>query len=123
MVSVNVLMSTYNGEKYLSQQIESIINQKGNFDLRLIIRDDGSTDSTPEILEKYAKKYPKIISYYLEGNKGYNFAFFELLRFSPQADFYAFSDQDDVWIENKLDFAIKALQSANNNIPLLYSCS
>ena len=50
---VAVLMSTYNGEKYLNEQIDSILSQSGNFELSLLVRDDGSTDETINILNKY----------------------------------------------------------------------
>ena len=58
-MKINVLMSTYNGEKYLKEQIDSILNQKG-VEVYLTIRDDGSTDHTLEILDGYVKKDPRV---------------------------------------------------------------
>ena len=52
---VQILLSTYNGEKFLEEQLESILNQKGDFSLKILVRDDGSRDGTLEILEKYSK--------------------------------------------------------------------
>ena len=62
MNKICVLMSTYNGDKYIIEQIESILNQK-KVNVELLIRDDGSTDKTLEILEEYSKKY-KNLKYY-----------------------------------------------------------
>lgn len=58
-MKINVLMSTYNGEKYLKEQIDSILNQKG-VEVYLTIRDDGSTDHTLEIIDDYVKKDPRV---------------------------------------------------------------
>ena len=56
MVKIAVLMSTYNGEKYLREQLDSILNQVGDFELDLYVRDDGSDDGTIGILEKYKEE-------------------------------------------------------------------
>ena len=103
MNTIQVLMSTYNGEKYICEQIDSIIAQdcgyKGIANVKLLIRDDGSSDKTREILESYASKYPEIIRWYHGGNKGVIKSFFDLLENSDdEADYYAFADQDDNWM-------------------------
>ena len=54
--NIQILMSTYNGEKYIKEQLDSIILQKGNFDLKLLIRDDGSSDETIKIIKEYSEK-------------------------------------------------------------------
>ena len=76
MEKIDILMATYNGEKYLREQIESILSQTYS-EFRLIISDDCSTDSTREIIKKYKKKDKRIIPYFQEKNLGYvkNFEF------------------------------------------------
>lgn len=109
MYSVCVLMSTYNGEKYLKEQIDSILNQK-DVDVHLVVRDDGSTDKTTLIIRKYIRENAGQIEL-LEGkNIGYEKSFDTLLRYAGGYDYYAFSDQDDIWDENKLIYGIETLQ-------------
>ena len=94
-------MSTYNGEKYLSQQIDSILNQK-EIDVHLFIRDDGSYDNTWKLLEEYKQKYEKI-NIISAKNVGVGNSFMNLLYSVPNIyDYYAFSDQDDIWEPNKI---------------------
>ena len=95
-----ILMATYNGEKYIKEQIESILNQDTeDFDFTLIIRDDGSTDNTKNIIREYVDR-GKII--FIEGqNKGAARGFISLLCDNQGYDYYAFSDQDDVGNHNK----------------------
>ena len=113
-----VLMSTYNGDKYLRQQLDSLINQ----DLQtseILIRDDGSSDETINILEEYSSKYT-FIKYYYGDNKGPAKSFFDLLNKCDDADYYALCDQDDVWFKDKLSTAVNLLKNEDDNIPLLY---
>lgn len=128
MKSIQVLMSTYNGEKYLREQIDSIMMQdcekKGVARLRLFIRDDGSKDGTTEILAEYARRYPGQISWYQGENRGVIQSFFELIKKSDDgADYYALADQDDYWLENKLRVGIEALEALPaGKKPYLYCC-
>ena len=115
-----VLMSTYNGEKYLREQLDSLLNQELLPD-RILIRDDGSSDSTLSILEEYRNR-DKRIEYYCGDNKGPAASFYELIRDCEEGDFYALCDQDDVWMKNKLSVAIKTLEKEDKSLPLLY-CS
>jgi rhamnosyltransferase len=115
---VLVLMSTYNGEQYLQQQIDSIIAQK-NVDVELIVRDDGSTDKTIDILKDYQHK--GLLSYYVGENLKPQYSFLHLLSHAPECDYYAFADQDDVWLEDKLSSGIKEISSCGNQ-PALYAC-
>ncbi|BCN32221.1 glycosyltransferase family 2 protein [Anaeromicropila herbilytica] len=120
---VQVLMSTYNGEKYLREQLDSIL-QQDHKNITLLIRDDGSSDSTLSILEEYSSKYSNV-EYYQGDNIGAKNSFFDLIQKTDQtADFYSFSDQDDVWKSNKLSNAIIQMSNYNKyrKIPLLY-CS
>ena len=115
-----VLMSTYNGEMYLAQQLDSLLEQTRKPD-RIIIRDDGSKDGTMDILQDYARKDGSI-SYFQGSNLGAGRSFWELIRTCEDADYYALCDQDDVWMKEKLEKALEALSKENNEIPLLY-CS
>lgn len=115
--SVAVLMSTYNGERYLKQQIDSILHQE-NVDLHLFVRDDGSTDRTPEILDSYKSK--KKLNWYQGENKGTARSFLDLINNVPSRfNYYAFSDQDDVWYKNKIFESIDKIKEIN--IPALYA--
>lgn len=116
MYNVIVLMSTYNGEKYLEEQIQSIIKQ--SIDVKLIVRDDGSTDRTCDILQKYHMLGK--LEWYKGENIGFMKSFLTLLKNAPEAYYYAFSDQDDYWENNKIKIAIEKIE--NKNIPCLY-CS
>ena len=91
MKKVQVLLSTYNGEKYLKEQLDSIIAQKG-VDVHILARDDGSKDDTIKILEGYEN-----IDIIKGSNIGVCKSFFELINKSGEYDYYSFADQDDVW--------------------------
>jgi hypothetical protein len=108
MEKVCVLMSTYNGEKYLKEQIDSILNQE-NIKVDILVRDDGSTDNTLNILEQYTQKYENI-RYYTGKNLKSAKSFMNLLFTVKEYDYYAFSDQDDVWKKNKLCIAVSKLK-------------
>ncbi len=121
-MNVLVLMSVYNGEKYISEQIESILAQDlENVDL--LIRDDGSQDNTLEIIREYVRSNDRI-RYYQGKNCGAWKSFMELLDDADETyDYYAFSDQDDVWLPEKLSRAVSILEKMTENspdIPLLY---
>ena len=117
---VLVLLSSYNGEKYIDAQIKSILNQKTNHTVNLLIRDDGSSDNTIAIINKYIQEYPNRIELIKGENIGYIKSFFELIKVADNYDYYALSDQDDVWLENKIDVGIQYLMKEDNSIPLLY---
>ena len=121
-MKVQVLMSTYNGEKYLEEQIESILNQD-IVTVSLLVRDDGSSDSTKSILKKYSEKYSNIKVVY-EDNIGVKKSFLRLVQLSDNGyDYYAFSDQDDIWKDDKLTSAVNILNSYDSKKPLLYGSS
>ncbi len=117
MDKVQVLLSTYNGEKYIKEQIESILKQK-EVEVSLLIRDDGSTDKTVEIVQNLAKKYNNI-TYYQGNNIGPARSFMELINQSGEFDYFAFADQDDVWKQEKLISAIEKLRTIEEK-PALY---
>ena len=94
MKTVQILLSSYNGEKYISRQIDSILRQK-DVEIHLLIRDDGSTDGTRAIIKEYEKKYPANVEVVFGENMGWKKSFFTLLRLAGDYDYYAFADQDD----------------------------
>ena len=118
MKSVCVLLSTYNGERFIAEQLDSLLLQK-DVDLRILIRDDGSKDNTIDIIKKYLK-IDKRISFYQGDNKGPAQSFFDLIRNCGQYDYYAFCDQDDVWDEDKLSIAIQYLEKEDHSKPNMY---
>lgn len=118
---VQILLSTYNGEKYICKQIESILEQE-NVDVHILIRDDGSEDNTVDEIKKLIKKYPLKIELITGKNLGYKKSFLELChRTSRNYDYYAFSDQDDFWLPRKLEVAINYLSKNNNKLKLYAS--
>ena len=118
---VAVLLSTFNGEKYIDEQLRSIFNQIG-VSVDLYVRDDGSGDKTLKILEGWQSKKDNI--FILKGvNKGPCHSFFSLVQAMSerkQYDFYSFADQDDFWYENKLLVSIEHLDP---NTPQLFCSS
>lgn len=126
MKKVNILMPTYNGEKYLRQQLDSIVNQTYK-QIDCYIRDDGSTDGTVSIIDEYCNRdFFEIKFYKVESrgiNLGYPDCFWELLKSVPKADYYAFCDQDDLWNENKIQNAVKKLNEVSDNVPAMTFCS
>lgn len=107
MSMICVLLSTYNGEKYLEEQLFSLQKQE-DVEIQILVRDDGSTDRTHEILNEWQKR--GMLNWYAGSNLGYALSFMHLLQNAPDADFYAFCDQDDIWLPNKLKMAIKKLE-------------
>lgn len=121
--NVLVLMSTYNGEAYLRKQLDSILHQD-KVGVQLLVRDDGSTDHTCEILSEYAAKYPNM-KWQTSENVGFVRSFSILaeqaLAYPDSIDYYAFSDQDDIWMPNKLKTACRYLEEQSQDTPLLFS--
>lgn len=118
-MKVNILMATYNGEKFLAQQIESI--QKQTFkEWNLLIRDDGSSDKTCDIIRNFTAKDSRIR--FINENEHHNLgvikSFFMLVNYEV-ADFYFFSDQDDVWLPEKLSVSLEAAKHKTSDVPLL----
>lgn len=121
MKKVLVLLSTYNGEKYLKEQIDSVLAQK-NTDVSILVRDDGSTDKTLEILEKY-KKDGKL-EWYTGKNLKPAKSFLNLVRCAETTyDYYAFCDQDDFWYSDKISEAIDEMEKEPTMLPKLCYCN
>lgn len=116
-----VMLSSYNGEKYIAEQIDSILSQTVN-DIDILIRDDGSKDGTIEILENYSLKY-KNIKLVLGENLGVIRSFFTLVKIAKlNYDYYMFADQDDYWVSNKVEKMIAEFKKFSKNEKLGY-CS
>jgi len=112
---IEILMATYNGEKYVREQIDSIIHQTYE-NWKLLIRDDNSTDKTLEILKEYEKKDKRIkVIEDKKGNLGFVKNFEELLNYSNK-EWIMFSDQDDYWLENKIEKYVTILNSNPKDI-------
>lgn len=117
MCKVLVLLSTYNGERYLEEQLESLLKQK-DVTVSILVRDDGSSDKTIEILEKY--KTNGYLQWYSGKNLKPAKSFMNLVYSAPHSEYYAFCDQDDVWLEDKLAIAVKQMKKNNSEVPMLY---
>jgi glycosyltransferase involved in cell wall biosynthesis len=120
---VAILMCTYNGQAYLKEQIDSFMAQTHQ-NWTLYISDDGSTDGTLALLENYRELIDSHRIQLFNGPRaGFAANFMSLVRNSDiHADFYAFSDQDDIWFDNKLHRSIRQLEKLPPHLPALY-CS
>ena len=118
-MKVTILMSTYNGERFLAEQIESI-RQQTHTDWQLLIRDDGSKDSTREIIQDFCQKDNRIhfVNPDSVENLGVIKSFFHLLK-HQMSDVYFFSDQDDVWLPEKVEMQLEEAIKYDDNQPLL----
>jgi hypothetical protein len=108
---VAILLATYNGEKYLDEQLRSLLGQTcGNFSI--VIRDDHSFDRTPEIIARWAAAHPDRITVVCDdrGNLGSRGNFARLLEVCD-APYFAFCDQDDVWLPNKVDLLLHEIEA------------
>jgi len=123
MVTVAVLLSAYNGAKYIAEQLDSIINQTHR-NWVLHISDDGSTDGTLDIVRDYISiGYGGVIHLHDGPRKGFAQNFLSLVRReSIVADYYVFCDQDDVWLPGKLERALSFCAKEDPSRPFLY-CS
>lgn len=122
MRSVAVLMSVYNAEQFLVEQIDSILSQEG-VEVFLFIRDDGSTDKSPEIAKRYAADRENV-QILIGHNLGAKDGFLSLIGLCPfDVDYYAYSDADDVWFPDKLRSAVDVLEAmaGDPDVPALYT--
>lgn len=122
MANVQVLLSTYNGSKYIAEQIDSILSQSYH-NIKLLVRDDGSTDGTGEIIQIYLSRYPSKIQYFSGSNIGIVNSYLELLnRADRTCDYFCFCDQDDVWHNDKVARALNILH-AHEHTPAMVCTS
>lgn len=117
---IAILMATYNGEKYICQQIDSILSQTCK-DWELYIHDDGSTDNTISAVESYVEKYPNKI-HLIDGKStgGAKYNFFYMFG-QVEAPYYMTCDQDDVWLDKKIELTYDKMLTIENkaDVPCL----
>lgn len=117
MERIVVLLSTYNGEQYLQTQLDSLYAQEG-VSLRILVRDDGSSDATCALLER--EQAAGRLCWYGGENKKPARSFLDLVYHAPDAEYYAFCDQDDFWLHDKLSIAVSQLKKTDPKRPALY---
>jgi glycosyltransferase involved in cell wall biosynthesis len=108
---IAVLLSTYNGEEFLKEQLDSLFFQSVK-EFVLVARDDGSRDNTLKILKDYAKKYENLILLPTNENLGIKKSFEILLNYAlnmKNIEFFMFCDQDDVWMKNKIEKSVQLI--------------
>ncbi len=120
---VRILMATYNGSRWLDEQLESLFQQDFT-DWRLVVRDDGSQDTTPKILQKWAERHSDKMTWYTDRRRlGPAGSFSDLVFRNSMADYLFFCDQDDVWAPEKLRITLGVLREMEavqgSEIPLL----
>lgn len=116
-------MSSYNGAENIERQIKSIIFQK-NVEIHIDIRDDGSSIETINLLKKLEKKYKNYLTVYYGKNIGWKKSFLKLVEKSElKYDYYGFSDQDDIWFDNKIIDSINLMEQDNELVPKLTHCN
>lgn len=120
--NVLIMLSTYNGEKYLREQLNSLYNQTG-VDIHILVRDDGSKDKTLDILNEYSQKYGAITilpSVNVGAAKSFHLLAYYAYQEMHKFDYYAFCDQDDVWQNQKLSYSCEALNNTKCKYKLFY---
>lgn len=136
MPKIAILLATYNGEKYLAEQLDSLLSQTYQNTI-IVVRDDGSSDNSIAVVKSYAEKYPKQFHVLPSdtANQGASGSFALLMRYvldnksllGLSQAYMMFCDQDDVWFENKVQTQVDAMQSAEasstvSEKPLLIHC-
>ncbi|MFC3927955.1 glycosyltransferase family 2 protein [Streptococcus caprae] len=118
-MNVTIVLSSYNGEKYIAQQIDSI-RQQTYQDWTLLIRDDGSSDRTPQIITDYCQQDSRIqfINADNRQNLGVIKSFYHLVK-HQESDYYFFADQDDIWLPEKIAVTLACAESESSDQPLL----
>lgn len=101
---ISVVIATYNGEKYLREQLDSILHQTYPV-YELIIQDDCSTDTTVDIIKEYLKRFANIKLFVNDINLGFNKNFWSALK-KARGSYIAIADQDDIWMPNKIELLV-----------------
>lgn len=124
-MKIAVLLSTYNGELYINELMQSIYSQVCNLEIIVCVRDDGSSDNTLKIIEKWKSKLNIRVD--IGNNIGPRDSFKKLIDSAPNCDYYAFCDQDDIWHSDKISSAVQYLENYKMlfgpSMPLLYFCN
>ena len=118
--TVTVVLATYNGGKFLREQLDSLLAQKG-VKVSILVRDDASQDGTVKILDEYQDK--GLLTWYTGEHLNVQKGYLDLLKHVGETDYYAFCDQDDVWDEDKLLIAVTELDDLPQDRPSMYFCS
>jgi glycosyltransferase involved in cell wall biosynthesis len=117
---VIILLAALNGADYLREQLQSFCDQSHS-NWELVVSDDGSTDRTIELIEAFARSVPQPVTVVQGEKKGFCQNFLSLVRRSDVAgDFFAYSDQDDIWFADKLAKAVDWLKTIPEGVPALY---
>jgi len=116
---VQILLSTYNGRRWIPEFLESIAHQ-GYADIRLFIRDDGSTDTTVEYLKSHLDRFPGCKVEYGRNIGVYKSFMYLLKEADASCSYYAFADQDDIWKSDKITRAVESLRTCPPNQPAIY---
>ena len=117
---VAILLATKNGARYLAEQLRSYADQTVD-QWSLHVSDDGSTDGTVEIIQQFARSRPQAISVRQGPQQGYIRNFLSLAKdTSITGDYFAFSDQDDIWYPDKIERALSFLETIPKSAPALY---
>ena len=114
---VSIAMATYNGEKYIAEQLENLVNQTHK-PIEIVITDDHSTDNTVSIIKEFQKKHSSIALIIKESNSGVTKTFEQSIS-NCKGEYIALSDQDDIWELNKIEILLSEL----NNEDAIYSNS
>ena len=114
---ISILLATYNGEKFLQEQLNSILNQSYS-NWHLYIHDDNSTDNTVKIIKEYVSKYPDHITFFDDDisfkSASLNFSY---LMQKVSSDYLMFCDQDDVWKRDKIEVTLEKMKEAEKRYP------
>lgn len=119
--TIDILLPTYNSQKYIRQQLDSLLGQSFE-SWHLIVRDDISTDATMQILEEYIEKYGSKISILKSDRNIGVVKSFEILLENSRANYTMLCDHDDVWNSNKIEKTfqeMRAVENVNTEIPVL----
>lgn len=121
-MKIQILLATHNGEKYIEMQLDSLIAQQLRPDDRLsiLVSDDASSDSTPEIIREYQERYPSVIEILPEKKSGSAMTNFIRLMGASDADYVFFCDQDDWWFPDKILKTVESFKS-DDRPELVYS--
>lgn len=120
--TVLILLATYNGEEYICQMLDSLLVQDYP-NVRIVVSDDGSSDGTADILDRYAAAHPALITHYHSGMRFGNAKkhFTHLLSAFHDAPYIMFCDQDDIWHPDKISKTLRCMQQVETSceIPAL----
>lgn len=117
--SVAILLATYNSEKFIREQLDSLLNQSYG-SITVTVSDDSSTDDTVSIIDEYSKKLGNITRIQSPAPlRSAQANFWFLLKNAPEADLYAFCDHDDVWLPDKIKKTVQALADIDDATPAL----